>query len=104
MWRQQGVFLSLLAFACAGCPGVGRSQVLNVTQALDLLEGSSQAITSFDVRVTCSCTYLVKVEGSAEVGPGKKAFKINRIRKLSPNEKPSVVRESYRQAFQDGKG
>lgn len=82
---------------------IARSQELTVAQGLDLLEGSIQAIHSFDVRTDCSIKSFLKQERT-KPSPGKRDSSIISSRKLMSGEQPSVLRASNRQVYQRGKG
>jgi hypothetical protein len=93
----------LLALLLPFWQGSVAAQNLNLRQILDLVEGSSRAVTSFDVRVNCSMQYLLRSERAEENVSGKKVLKVKR-RKLLPNETLGVIHQQYRQVFQGGKG
>jgi hypothetical protein len=77
---------------------------LNVKQALELLDGSLQAITSFDVRLNCSHKNLLQKETVVDVSEGRKRIVVKSSRKLYPNEAPKILRQSFREVYQRGKG
>src|SRR6266496_1919475 len=75
-----------------------------VRQVLDLFEGSLQTISSFDVRVECSRKFLLKTEAVQDLSRGNKRLLIKDIRELRPQEQPQILKKTYRQVFQQGRG
>src|SRR5437667_11991181 len=77
---------------------------LTARQVLDLFEGYAQSISSFDVRVKCSRKFLLKTEAVQDLSGGNKRLLINDIRKLRPHDEPQILKKTYRQVFQQGRG
>jgi hypothetical protein len=76
------------------------AQELTVPHALDMLDGSTQAIKSFDVRAERTMRYLIKYETKGE---GKR-LTVTSGRKLGAGEEPIVQRQYSRQRYDRGKG
>jgi hypothetical protein len=103
MVHRYVLVLTLVTAAFCQRP-VAASPELTVQEAVDLLDGALQSVKSFDVRVDCSITFLIKYEHSESVSNGKKMRVVRSRRKRRADEPPKVKRESIRQVFQRGKG
>ncbi len=76
------------------------AQEITVPQVLDLLEGSTSGIKSFDVTVETTTSFLLKYETAGE-GPDRE---VTSSRKLRPDEEPTMSRMFTRQRYERGNG
>jgi hypothetical protein len=80
---------------------ISPAEEMKVERALELLEGATQSITSFDlaIRVTKTSTLKWTIVTDEKTGEKQEV-----CRKLQANESPKTIQRYFRQVFQGGKG
>lgn len=106
MFRGVGgiAHLLFLSLACLlALPGhCVRGQ--DVDETLALLDGSLQAIKSFDVKIDVTVQFLMVTKGSEQMVDGRPKYVVTSQRKLLPGETPDTIKIRNRQVLQRGKG
>jgi hypothetical protein len=77
---------------------------IDLPQALDMLEASTEGIKSFDVQILLTIRQFIVTEKRNDTEVGKQLAAAAPQRKLLPNEKPQKSEEPYHQVFQKGRG